>query len=89
LVVVAGSHRADVRGNTIATEGIAPRRLVLDKILLDGAVRANMEVREGFNVAEILTTDDGTVTGIRGTPKLQAARSHRQKRVVRRSTEEA
>jgi len=51
------------------TEGIAPRRTVLDKILLDGAVAANVEVREGFSVEEILIEDDGTVTGIRGTDR--------------------
>jgi flavin-dependent dehydrogenase len=47
------------------TEGFAPRRTVLDKILLDGAVDANVEVREGFAVEEILAAD-GKVTGIRG-----------------------
>ncbi|HWS35626.1 MAG TPA: NAD(P)/FAD-dependent oxidoreductase [Actinoplanes sp.] len=44
----------------------APRRILLDKILLDAAVKAGAEVREGFSVEEILTDDDGTVTGIRG-----------------------
>jgi flavin-dependent dehydrogenase len=60
-LVFKGSPPAD--GKT--TEGIAPRRRVLDKILLDGAVDAKVEVREGFVVEEIVATD-GKVTGIRG-----------------------
>lgn len=43
----------------------APRRTVLDKILVDAAVAAGAELREGFLVEEILA-DDGVVTGIRG-----------------------
>ena len=45
--------------------GYSPRRRVLDKILFDGAVRAGTEVREGFNVQEILF-DGPRVVGIRG-----------------------
>jgi 2-polyprenyl-6-methoxyphenol hydroxylase-like FAD-dependent oxidoreductase len=44
---------------------IAPRRTVLDKILVDAAARAGAEVREGFTVDEVIT-DDGAVVGIRG-----------------------
>ncbi|SDT32454.1 NAD(P)/FAD-dependent oxidoreductase [Actinoplanes derwentensis] len=44
----------------------APRRQLLDKILLDAAAAAGAEVREGYSVEEILTGDDGRVTGIRG-----------------------
>ncbi|GAA1607601.1 FAD-dependent oxidoreductase [Actinoplanes couchii] len=44
----------------------APRRVLLDKILLDAAAAAGAEVREGYSVEEILTDTDGTVTGIRG-----------------------
>ncbi|MEU4245547.1 NAD(P)/FAD-dependent oxidoreductase [Actinoplanes sp. NPDC026619] len=43
----------------------APRRTLLDKILLDAAVAAGVEVREDFSVEE-LVFDDGKVTGIRG-----------------------
>ena len=42
-----------------------PRRTVLDKLLVDAAVEAGAELREGFPVEEILS-DDGRVTGIRG-----------------------
>jgi 2-polyprenyl-6-methoxyphenol hydroxylase-like FAD-dependent oxidoreductase len=43
----------------------APRRTVLDKLLVDGAAAAGAEVREGFTVEEIVV-EDGAVTGIRG-----------------------
>jgi 2-polyprenyl-6-methoxyphenol hydroxylase-like FAD-dependent oxidoreductase len=43
----------------------APRRIVLDKLLVDAAAEADVEVREGFAVTG-LTASDGRVTGIRG-----------------------
>jgi len=43
----------------------APRRTVLDKLLVDAAAAAGAEVREAFTVDEIVR-DDGRVTGIRG-----------------------
>lgn len=43
----------------------APRRLVLDKILIDAAVEAGAELREEFTAEEVLI-EDGRVTGIRG-----------------------
>jgi 2-polyprenyl-6-methoxyphenol hydroxylase-like FAD-dependent oxidoreductase len=43
----------------------APRRTVLDKILIDAADRAGAEVRERFTVDEVVV-EDGTVVGIRG-----------------------
>jgi len=42
-----------------------PRRIVLDKILLDAAAAAGAEVREEF-VFDELVTDQGRVTGIKG-----------------------
>ncbi len=42
-----------------------PRRSVLDKILVDAAASAGVEVREGFAVQEVLLNGD-QVTGIRG-----------------------
>jgi len=56
----------------------APRRTVLDKILLDAAVEAGAEVREGFTVEEVLRDGD-RVTGVRGrdrdrTPVTETAR---------------
>ena len=43
----------------------APRRTVLDKILVDAASQAGAEVREGWSVAEVLV-ENGRVTGVRG-----------------------
>jgi 2-polyprenyl-6-methoxyphenol hydroxylase-like FAD-dependent oxidoreductase len=43
----------------------APRRTVLDKILVDAAAAAGAEVREHFNVDEIVV-EDGAVVGVRG-----------------------
>ena len=43
----------------------APRRTVLDKLLVDAAAASGAEVREGFTVDEIVR-EDGRVTGIRG-----------------------
>ncbi|HVL99477.1 MAG TPA: NAD(P)/FAD-dependent oxidoreductase [Egibacteraceae bacterium] len=43
----------------------APRRTVLDKILLDAAAQAGADVREGFTIEDTLV-EDGAVVGIRG-----------------------
>ena len=48
--------------------GYCPRRTVLDQLLVDAAVEAGAELREGFTVDEILASD-GAVTGIRGQPR--------------------
>jgi 2-polyprenyl-6-methoxyphenol hydroxylase-like FAD-dependent oxidoreductase len=52
-----GANRADV--------AYAPRRTVLDKILVDAASTAGVDVREGFTVEEIVF-DAERVAGIRG-----------------------
>jgi flavin-dependent dehydrogenase len=63
-VSVAGSPRtADG-----AVHAYAPRRIVLDALLVEAAVAAGAELREEFTVEEILF-DDGAVTGIRGHAK--------------------
>jgi 2-polyprenyl-6-methoxyphenol hydroxylase-like FAD-dependent oxidoreductase len=46
-------------------EGYAPRRTMLDKILVDAAVEAGAELREGFTMQELLW-DGERVAGIRG-----------------------
>lgn len=46
----------------------APKRVVLDKILVDAAAKAGAEVREDFTVTEILM-DGERVTGIRGNTR--------------------
>jgi 2-polyprenyl-6-methoxyphenol hydroxylase-like FAD-dependent oxidoreductase len=60
--------------------GYCPRRTILDQLLVDAAVEAGAELREGFAVDELLT-DDGQVTGIRGHAKGGAAVTE-QARVV-------
>jgi 2-polyprenyl-6-methoxyphenol hydroxylase-like FAD-dependent oxidoreductase len=47
------------------TEGYAPRRTVLDQILVEAAVAAGAELRERFSMTE-LVTDGDRVIGIRG-----------------------
>lgn len=56
-----------ISGTTKPVDGIrtayAPRRTVLDAILVAAARRAGVEVREGYNVDEVLV-EDGQVVGI-------------------------
>jgi flavin-dependent dehydrogenase len=44
---------------------VGPRRMALDRVLVDAAVEAGVELRAGFSV-ESLTMDGDRVTGIRG-----------------------
>jgi 2-polyprenyl-6-methoxyphenol hydroxylase-like FAD-dependent oxidoreductase len=73
-IAIAGTpHPAD--GFSAA---YAPRRFVLDKILVDAAVAAGVELRERFSVDEYLV-EDGAVVGIRGrdhggSPVVERAR---------------
>jgi flavin-dependent dehydrogenase len=60
-VTIAGTPHA-VDGHSAA---YAPRRTVLDKILVDAAVAAGVELRERFSVDEYLV-EDGAVVGVRG-----------------------
>jgi len=59
----------------------APRRTILDKLLVDAASEAGAEVREGFTV-EHLAIEDGRVTGIRGHGKGGRAVTERARVVV-------
>ena len=59
-------------GTAEAPEAYAPRRTVLDKLLIDAAASAGVEVREAFTVDEVLM-EDGRVTGIRGHSARQPA----------------
>jgi flavin-dependent dehydrogenase len=47
---------------------LAPRRTVLDSILVEAARDAGAEIRESFSVHELVHSGDGRVTGIRGGP---------------------
>lgn len=59
----------------------APRRFILDKILVDAAAAAGVEVREGFSVSDIIF-EDGRVVGIRGKSKGGATVSERARIVI-------
>src|SRR5260221_2356225 len=63
-ITISGEPRPS---DGIAT-GYAPRRTILDKILVDGAARAGAEVREHFTVEEVVT-EGGAVGGILGRGK--------------------
>jgi len=49
-------------------EAYAPRRIALDPVLVEGAVEAGAELRDGFSVQEVLFEND-CVAGIRGRQK--------------------
>jgi 2-polyprenyl-6-methoxyphenol hydroxylase-like FAD-dependent oxidoreductase len=55
-------------GTPDAPVAYCPRRTVLDKMLVDAAIDAGAEVREGFIVDEVVV-DDGRVVGIKGRSK--------------------
>ena len=55
-----------------------PRRTILDKLLVDAAVEAGAELREGFTVDEVLV-EDGRITGIRGRTRDGCTVSERAK----------
>ncbi|MGE0297549.1 NAD(P)/FAD-dependent oxidoreductase [Pseudonocardia sp.] len=59
----------------------APRRTVLDKILVDAAAEAGAEVREGFTVTDVVVSD-GRVTGIRGRGRAGATVAEHARVVV-------
>ena len=63
-------------------EAYAPRRRVLDKILVDAAVEAGAELRESFSVDELTEDERGVVTGIRGRGRGGAAVKERARIVV-------
>jgi 2-polyprenyl-6-methoxyphenol hydroxylase-like FAD-dependent oxidoreductase len=73
FAIVGSPHPAD----GVAT-AYAPRRTVLDKILVDAAAEAGAEVRQAFTIEDVVV-EDGVVVGIRGhsesgTPTQERAR---------------
>jgi 2-polyprenyl-6-methoxyphenol hydroxylase-like FAD-dependent oxidoreductase len=74
-----------ISGTPLPIDGIAraycPRRTVLDQLLVDAAVEAGAELREGFTVDEILAAD-GAVTGIRGHAKAGGEVTERARIVI-------
>jgi flavin-dependent dehydrogenase len=59
----------------------APRRIVLDNLLVNAAADAGAEVREGFSVEELLI-EDGVVRGVRGHGKDGGSVTERARVVV-------
>jgi 2-polyprenyl-6-methoxyphenol hydroxylase-like FAD-dependent oxidoreductase len=68
-----GADRSDV--------AYAPRRTVLDKILIEAASAAAVDVREAFTVEEIVV-DGGRVAGIRGRSRGGTTATERARVVV-------
>ena len=63
--------RAEIPLEEGIPSSIAPRRIILDQVLIDAAVEAGVEFRERFSVTELMTEKD-QVIGIRGrTDKRQ------------------
>ena len=52
----------------VSPDTLCPRRIVLDKILIDAAVEAGAELRPGFAIRDLLR-DDGRVAGVLGGPR--------------------
>jgi 2-polyprenyl-6-methoxyphenol hydroxylase-like FAD-dependent oxidoreductase len=67
-----------ITGRPTAVDGIdvayAPRRTVLDALLVDAAREAGVEVREGFHVDGLVRGPDGAVLGIRSAGREDTAR---------------
>ena len=75
-VTIAGAPGTDE-----APLAFAPRRTVLDKLLVDAAAEAGAEVREGFTLTDVVF-EDGRVSGIRGHRKGEPAVTERARVVV-------
>jgi 2-polyprenyl-6-methoxyphenol hydroxylase-like FAD-dependent oxidoreductase len=72
---------AGAPGTNEAPVAYCPRRIVLDKLLVDAAAEAGAEVREGFMVEELLF-DEGCVVGIRGHSRGSGIVTERARVVV-------
>jgi len=59
-------------GTVDAPVAYCPRRTVLDKLLVDAAIEAGVELREAFSVDEVVF-EDGRVVGIKGRSKTGEA----------------
>ncbi|MEY2583062.1 MAG: hypothetical protein QOE09_2911 [Ilumatobacteraceae bacterium] len=74
-----------IKGTPRPVDGIssayAPRRTLLDKILVDSAAQAGAEVRERFAVDEILV-ENGAVAGVRGHDENGASVVERARVVI-------
>jgi len=69
------------RGTTAAPHAFAPRRLILDAILVEAAVAAGAELREGAPIVG-LVVEDGVVRGVRGRDGAGATFEDRARVVI-------
>ena len=60
-----GSDRVTIRASAGVDALYAPRRLVLDRILVDAAVAAGADVAHQTTMTALLRDDDGRVRGVR------------------------
>ena len=79
-------HGIALEGEPPAHGGVelccAPRRRVLDEILVRGAERAGAELREGCRVTDLVFDDDGRVSGIRAKDRGGRGVSERARIVI-------
>jgi flavin-dependent dehydrogenase len=74
-----GSDRVTIRASAGVDALYAPRRVVLDRVLVDAAAEAGVEVAHRKTVTALLRDDDGRVRGVRArdrwgrTSELRAA----------------
>ena len=69
------------RGTEEAPQAFAPRRIVLDAILVDAATEAGADVRQGTSV-DGLIVEDGVVRGIRARDRSGASFEERARVVI-------
>jgi 2-polyprenyl-6-methoxyphenol hydroxylase-like FAD-dependent oxidoreductase len=72
---------AGAPGHSHSPVSYCPRRIVLDKLLVDAAAEAGAEIREGFTVEKLLT-ENGRVIGIRGRSRNGEPATERAQVVV-------
>ena len=73
-------------GCSPAVDGVgyacAPRRTILDQIILDAAVEAGVEVRQGVAVQDVVRDGSGAVVGVRASAAGGKATEERAKIVI-------
>lgn len=74
--ITRSSETLSLTGRDLVMGGVAvgygPRRAALDKVLIDAAVEAGAELREGFTVEEFVADGD-RIVGIRGRDRASGA----------------
>jgi 2-polyprenyl-6-methoxyphenol hydroxylase-like FAD-dependent oxidoreductase len=73
--------KGGVTDTNVGRGGFCPRRTVLDKLLVDAAVEAGVELREGFTVQSLLF-DGARVVGIKGRDRSGGPINERARVVI-------